>query len=388
MPRRVQQPTTPAVRTTTPSRPTQPRQPAATQQTSQAWGTQAGGRAQKKSALAALTGSLHTPAMRPLGNAPVASTIAGVPVQRATTHQFTGLQGSNELQTRTVDVSFGKLSKPQFDALKAEFGGKSTVPYDANREYGAVDFLPAQLQALVNKDLDTGAFVKLPGTERLAEDLMMGEQVSIGATPNCHGTAWEMMRAYQGATGSHVQLAYGDAQLVGERYTDAAQFSTVASAKPGEKLDTSKLQPGDVVSFSRHSPEYGDMELLHSAVYVGGGLFFEKPDTEADEYTETPYRLVTLEQVTAPISEFLGEQPSTTARRPTATLQAPAEAFASGKEDVAKLESILNKRGETIGRQLTTELIMGMGGGVRGMAFNAVTTHRVETDATGRGVIR
>jgi hypothetical protein len=31
---------------------------------------------------------------------------------------------------------------------------------------------------------------------------------------------------------------------------------------------------------------------------------------------------------------------------------------------------------------------MGMGGGVRGMAFNAVLSRRVEIDATGRGSIR
>lgn len=354
-------------------------------QTQRAWGTGAAPKA-KTPSLGALEATLHTPASRPIGNAPVASTIAGVPVKSATTLQLSGLKAERELMTRTVDVSFGKLSQSHFDALKSEFGGKSQVRFDANREYNAVDFLPPMMQALVNRDLDTGGQITLPGTESLAQDMMMGDQVSIGGTPNCHGTAWESMRAYQGTQGAHVQLAYGDAQLIEAKYSD--DFTTLASAKPGEKLDLSKLQPGDVVTFNRHDASMGDMELLHSATYVGGGLFFEKPDTESDDYAETPYRLVTLEQVTAPIADFLSEQPSMTARRPKANLPPPAEAFSAASDDVGKLEQLLNGRGETIGRQLTTELIMGMGGGVRGMAFNAVLTKKLETDANGRGVLR
>lgn len=354
-------------------------------QAQRAWG--AGGAPKTRTpALGALEATLQTPASRPIGPAPVASTIAGVPVKSATTLQLTGLKAERELMNRTVDVSFGKLSQSQFDALKTEFGGKSNVRYDASREYNAIDFLPPMLQSLVNRDLDTGKQITIAGTEKIAEDMMMGDQVSIGATPNCHGTAWEAMRAYQGTQGAHVQLAYGDAQLVEAKYSD--DFTTLATARPGEKLDTSKLQPGDVVTFNRHDASMGDMELLHSAVYVGGGLFFEKPDTESDEYSETPYRLVTLDQVTAPIADFLSEQPSMTARRPKANLPPPAEAFSAGSDDVGKLEQLLNKRGETVGRPLVTELIMGMGGGVRGMAFNAVLTKKLETDASGRGVLR
>jgi hypothetical protein len=380
MPRRVQQPSTPVV-----PRPADPRTPTTPTSTSTSWGTSTATKV-KKPVLGSIEGALIPTPTKALEPAKVATSIAGVPVRSATTSQFTGLTGAKELMTRTVDVSFGKLSRPQFDALKAEFGNKSSVPFDANREYTAVDFLPPALQGLVNRDLDTGHNVSIPGTKKLAEHMMMGELVEIGSTPNCHGTAWEMMRAYLGGASTHVQLAYGDAQLATDHYSD--KFTTLASAKPGEKLDTSKLQPGDVVSFARHDKEFGDMELLHSAVYVGGGLYFEKPDTESDQYSETPYRLVTLDQVTAPIAEFLSEQPSVTARRPKAALAPPSEAFGSASDETGKLEALLNKRGETIGKQLTTELIVGMGGGIRGMAFNAIVTKRVEIDATGRGAIR
>ena len=77
-----------------------------------------------------------------------------------------------------------------------------------------------------------------------------------------------------------------------------------------------------------------------------------------------------------------------TARRPKASLAPTAQVYAAATEDVAALEKVLNKRGETVGRPLTIELIIGLGGGVRGMAFNAVVTRRLELDAEGRGVIR
>jgi hypothetical protein len=375
----------PKVASTTAPRPAAAPKPAATAATAATWGAKGAAKA-RTPALGALNGTFHAPEQKALGKADVAGTIAGVKVKRATVAQFNGLTSARQLQTRTTHVEFGALTRPQFDALKAEFGGKSAVKYDAARAYSAVDFLPPALQALVNKDLDTGKFVEIKGSKKLADEMMMGELVTIGATPNCHGTAWEAMRQYQGTPGPHVQLAYGDAQNVGDRY--GSEFDAIASAKPGEKLELKNVKPGDVVSFSRHDAQFGDMELLHSAVYVGGGLFFEKPDTESDEYGESPYRLVTLDQVLAPIKDFLSEEPSLTARRPKAALPAPAEAFSAASDDVAKLEKLLNKRGETVGRPLTIELIMGMGGGVRGMAFNAVVTKRVETDASGLGVIR
>jgi hypothetical protein len=375
-----------AVRPQNASRATESRPANTTPATTGAWGAKAPAKL-KKPALSALDGTLVTPEKKATGPATVATAIAGVPVRSATVSQFQGLTSPNELMTRTTDVVFGKLTQPQFDALKSEFGGRSAVKFNPAREYTAIDFLPPALQALVNKDLDTGGYVTVKGTKKLAEELMMGDEVRIGATPNCHGTAWEAMRQYQGA-GAHVQLAYGDAQMADSMY--AEKFDTVSKALPGEALDLSKLKPGDVLSFNKHDKQYGDMDLLHSATYVGGGLFFEKPDTESDEYGESPYRLVTLEQVTAPIANFLGEGEgmSMTARHPKAALAATAEVYASSVEDVSQLEKLLNKRGETVGKLLTTELEMGMGGGVRGMAFNAVVTKKVEVDAEGRGVIR
>ncbi|MER2559498.1 MAG: hypothetical protein ABTQ32_02195 [Myxococcaceae bacterium] len=345
-----------------------------------------GGRPAQKPPLLGGPAAFQTPATTALGPAKLpSSTIAGVKVQSATELQFQGLTGANPLMTKSLDVRFGKLSQPQFDALKAEFGGLSQVKFDAAREYSAIDFLPPPVQALVNRDIDPGGPITIKGTKKL-NDAMGNEgrgDLEINSTPNCHGTAWEMMRAYQGQPSTHVNLLYGDAQMLGPEYDDAAKFSPLGTAQPGQKAEfLSSLKPGDLVAFKR-----GEYELLHSAVYVGGGLFFEKPNTESDQYDESPYRLVTLEQATAPIQEYLGEAPTLTALRPKQQLAPGTEAFTTG-EDAQNLEAWAAKKGQTIGKQLVREFEVSMGGGIRGLHFNAVETRRIEIGTDGRGVIR
>ncbi|MBL8921450.1 MAG: hypothetical protein JNJ54_21500 [Myxococcaceae bacterium] len=330
--------------------------------------------------------SFQTPQTTLIGPAKLASrAIASVNVKQANELQFQGLTGANPLMTKTLDVQFGRLSQPQFEALKTEFGGASQVKFDPNREYVAIDFLPPSLQALVNRDIDAGPAKSIKGTSRL-NDAMGNEgrgDLEIHSAPNCHGTAWEMMRAYQGQPSAHVSLLYGDAQLVGPHYEDPAMFTTVGAAESGKTPAFLKdLKPGDVLAFKR-----GDSELLHSAVYVGGGLFFEKPNTESDAYEESPYRLVTLEQALAPITDYAGEPPSIVGLRPKGVLPPGIEAFSTG-DDAQKLEAWAAKKGQTIGKPLVREFEVGMGGGIRGLHFNAVETARVDIGADGRGVIR
>ncbi len=346
-----------------------------------AWGAKALNR-QPASALSSLDGTLHDVRASTRGPLNFPASVAGVPVQSAREIEYQGLTGSRELMNRGADVRFGRLTQAQFDTLKAEFGGQSRVRFDPAREYTAVDFLPPALQGLVGKDLDTGSPVEIAGSEALGESMQLDGNVTVGATPNCHGTAWEAARAYQGLAGAHVQLAYGDATTAEGLYLD--EFRTVATAAPGAQLDLSNLKPGDVVTFTQ--PD-GMQALLHSAVYAGGGLFFEKPDTEVDAHGETAYRLVTFDQVTAPITDYLGSPPAVTALRPKENLAPPAQAFTAGDQG-AELESLLRQRGETLGKPVVLELILGMGGSVRGVLFNAVLTRPVSTDAQGLGVVR
>ncbi len=390
MPRVNQRPASPTVsQPTTPAAPKPSATPqAGTTATTGAWGSR-GSRPAQKPPLLGTVAALQTPRTQANGPATLpSSSIAGVPVRSATELQFQDLTGANPLMARTLDVRFGTLTQPQFDALKREFGGLSQVKFDAGREYSAVDFLPPAMQALVNRDLDPGAPVKIPGSKALNSAMNEGTgrdrgELEIGSTPNCHGTAWEMMRAYQSPGAPHVHLLYGDAQLVGPEYEDATRFQSLGKAAPGETPAFLKdLKPGDVVAFRQD-----EHTLLHSAVYAGGGLFFEKPNTESDQYEESPYRLVTYDQAVAPIAEFLDGSPSAEALRPKTTLPPGTEAFGTG-EDAKKLEAWAAKKGLSVGKQLVREMEVGMGGGIRGLHFNAVETRRVEIGADGRGLIR
>lgn len=351
------------------------------------WATGARGASSKSAALGGLEGTLVAARAKSMGPATLSQpTIAGVPVKQATVLQYTGLVGGRPEAQRGVEVSFGKLSQAQFDALAKEFGGQTRVRYDAAREYGVVDFLPPAVQGLVGKDLDAGGMVELKGTEELAEFLRAETRnVHVGATPNCHGTAWEMVRAYQGQASAHVQLGYGDAMLVGGAYED--HFKSLGVTPPGKQLDFSRLKAGDVVTVSTWDrTDKAERSLLHSAIYVGGGLFFEKPDTEADT-SETPYRLVTLEQMTGSVQGAVGREPlSLHARRPKAPLAPLAQQFAS--PDAPTLEAALAKQGKTVGKPLVMEYVMGAGGGIQGAALSAVLPKQVGVGADGRGVLR
>lgn len=319
-----------------------------------------------------------------LGPMPFAKNIAGVPVKSATRVQYQGLVGGRPEMTEAIDVGFGKLTQAQFKTLQAEFGGVSQRSYSAQDTYTARDFMSPAVQALVGQDVDAGAPVVIANTKRLAKELSLyaTSDVSISASPNCHGTAWEIARHYRTPGLKTLDLAYGDAQLVELNYP--AKFKQVV--KPTEKLAVDALKPGDVVTF-RSSKDGEEGPLLHSTTYVGGGLFFEKPDTESDAFGETAYRLVTLEQSMAPAKNFLGdaEKLFLAAWRPKAALAPTPKVFAMEDELTRKLEGTLNKQRKTVDKALTAEYEVGLAGSTRGVWFNAVLSRVLQVDARGLG---
>ncbi len=320
----------------------------------------------------------HLPATidRPATHAP--ASVAGVPVQRATELVYQGLKQGSALTNFGTELSFGKLSKPQYEALKREFGGKTQVPYDGQRAYVASDFLPPALQALVNRDFDPGPPVTLGGTSGLNKNLGNDAKrdLRISSSPNCHGTAWEAMRAFQGEARSQVELAYGDAGHASAKYDQMKSLGSTSSNDAQALL--ASLKPGDVVAFNV------GQTLAHSAVYAGGGLFFEKPDTESDESHETPYRLVPFAHVVAPIEEASGQPPEVSAFRPTSALPPTSEAYGAPTEHQAALESWAAKKGKTVGKRFTEEVDRGMSGNALGSAFNAVEVVPLSTGPDGR----
>jgi hypothetical protein len=322
--------------------------------------------------------------------------IAGLPVS-AQVQRFVGVAsmlGSSALET--LDVRFGRLTQAQFEDVKASFGGRSRVKFEPTRDYSAVDFLPPALQALVGQDLDRRDPVTLPGTAALGNGDPRRGELSIGLAPNCHGTAWEAMRAFQGKATESVALGYGEMIRMHDLVAEDKAFEklgVVPASRANDLLDLG-LRPGDCVLF-REVTDWARMTtLLHSAVYVGSGLFFEKPNTEgADvaqperyrDHEETPFRLVTLDMMKAPIAGLVDDRFTIEARRPVAPLPLAAEAFGSPLEK--DVQTYAAGRGATLDTRLVLELEQGAAGNIRAEHASALVEVALRDRADGTTVI-
>ena len=336
--------------------------------------------------LASLQGKLTVAGTADTGAATIASSIAGVPLTRARALRFTGVT-ADASQLVSLELGFGRLDKKQFELLKAEFGGLSEVPHTATRDYSVIDFLPPVVQALVHRDYDATAGVTLPGTQSLRDG--PGEDLIVSITPNCHGTAYEVARSYQQRVRPPtVSVLYGDAMPMVDAYDDTKLFKPLGAAKPGDDPARllAQLRPGDLLAH-RTWMDGAPGSLLHSAVYLGGGLVFEKPDTEV-EGNETPYRLATYAQSKALVAAAVGDEPAILAFR-AQNLTPAADLFALARLDkklAQKLTSWATKKHGTLDKPLTIEYELGSGGGVRATHAVAIDVHKLFVGADGRGL--
>lgn len=298
--------------------------------------------------------------------------VGGVPVQDATSERFVGYQNDflAPVALTTADLDFGKLSESQYQSLKNEFGGLTSVGYDPAREYEAADFLPPVPQALLNQDLQIPEPVTLPDSADYSWP--PGDDVPVDLTANCHGTSWEAMRAFQGHNETaHIYL--GEAVNIDDAL-QSKDFTTVG--EPGKSIPAG-LQPGDVVAF-REKSEWARMTmLLHTATYVGGGLFFEKPNTESKD-EDSPYRLGTWSMVTGPVEQYVEGRWEAQAYRPAKELEPGCERFRSDLlDDWQQQHGALDK-------PVLTVIEPSLGGGVRAMYNTAMATVDLQQRADGR----
>ena len=140
------------------------------------------------------------------------------------------------------------------------------------------------------------------------------------------------------------------------------------------------LRPGDVVAFEEESDWKRMTMLLHTAVYVGGGLFFEKPNTESDG-EDSPYRLATWEMLTAPVDNYVEGRYSAQAYRPNRELPPGSETFKSNQLDEWQSEH------GALDKPVLTVMEPSMGGGIRGMWSTAMAAVPVGRGENGRGIL-
>lgn len=247
----------------------------------------------------------------------------------------------------TVQIDFGLLDAEEFANLHSEFGGRSETIYDPEREYTVRDFLPPVLQALVNQDLELPEPVTLPDSES-TELLPWEGNKTVDLTMNCHATSWEAARAYQGDR-RELNIFLGEMVVMDNLL--ASDFEVLP--------DESDLKPGDIVAFEEVSDWARMTMLLHTAVYVGGGLYFEKPNTESPG-EDAPYRLATREMLEKPVSDYSDGSFKSIAYRPRRELLSSQEAFGSHQLDEWALEN------GPLGLTTCSVLEQSMGGGILG----------------------
>lgn len=304
--------------------------------------------------------------------------IAGVPVASAQELAFEKVKGEYVQNATSADVRFGRLTENQFADLRAEFQCTETLKYSSQKEYALRDFLPPMLQVLLHRDLDAKRAVKIEGSKKFALTKFGnrdGKDLIIRSTVNCHGTAWEVMRAYQGKNLREAELLFGDGLQMEGLLNDSKSFQAVRFS--GQAKELKNLRPGEAVAFFDESKN-----LLHTSVYVGGGLFFEKPNTESDSDDETPYRLATFDQVQKPLKELGFSELTVKAFRSVQTLPKGPDAFKS--EEGETLEAWLKERGQALDAPVTTYQAFGLLGATQGVEFLAVQKARWSLDAQGR----
>lgn len=194
-----------------------------------------------------------------------------------------------------VEVALSINSAQQVHELNRVFGGQTVKEFTAGQTYSLVDFLPPLVQALNgHRFLVHDEYTKV---RKSSGELTERE---IQTMTNCWTTAYEIARL-----NSPVNAARSEKSM-SVFFISGPQIERVLKdPKFGKRLNSSaELRPGDMILISKRAGEiYGpnaprptEPILLHAAIFVDTGLFFEKTGVDSQNL----YRLVQEQDMMAP----------------------------------------------------------------------------------------
>jgi hypothetical protein len=230
----------------------------------------------------------------------------------------------------SLGFELGHLSHGQWQKLTKIYGAWHNAsllpPYNSQRNYDLLDFMPPTLQAL-----DRHRFY---AQEQRVAGRTLGVQeplTKIQLVTNCWGTVYEVLRLAHRPKVESPILFVTAAQPMLETLR---QVSTPADAE----------KPGDILLISHR---HGDREYLdHTVLVIDRNLYFEKAGTG----DEVPYRFVasdTLRQIWNPaIFRYELRRPL-----PDKPLPPPGDRFSLKQQSV--LGRSLRKDGWTLGAKLS-----------------------------------
>ncbi|MGB7416063.1 MAG: hypothetical protein WA902_17805, partial [Thermosynechococcaceae cyanobacterium] len=173
-----------------------------------------------------------------------------------------------------LGFEFGTLTRSQWQQLKQTYTrwqNRRLAPYDPQRKYTLMDFMPPLMQAL-NAHQFHEEQVQLP--QPLLE-VLPRKNGTASAISNCWGTLYEILRTAQNDRAKPYTFMAGPNQI--EAWLQQASAPV-----------TGRAQPGDILLIQHRRGELTYLD--HVVLVIDDQLFFEKAGTG----DETPYRLIDL----------------------------------------------------------------------------------------------
>lgn len=186
-------------------------------------------------------------------------------------HAFTG--PLNPCDAYALEMRFSPMTRQQFDALTNAYGGSGFVPYSETARYELSDFQPPVIQALIGFRFPPIIEEGYASLKRDAAEFNLDSDICTQA--NCYSTVWEVVRAkpFKTVKDKGVFCLFWEGEYVFNE--------TICKAEYGKVITPDSLRAGDVVMFfDRTSEKY--RSLMHAAVFIDNGLYFEKTDSDGD----------------------------------------------------------------------------------------------------------
>ena len=283
-----------------------------------------------------------------------------------------------------VRIVFEPLTHDQYKLLMTHYGGQEFVPYEPDRIYQLIDFLPPKMQAYVNRWL-------IP-TQQRDQRIPLDWQhpflegpVSTSVAMNCWTMAYEILREWgKPWSSSEGKLAYFgplDAEKIMTRNEKAILSK---ESLPREDWEKSKVttrnkgrKPGDLLEIETKYSTFGP---AHVALWIDDDLYFEKTNIGSDQ----PIRLVFYSDVISnylaqddpkkPMTmDFIRFKPSALPNQESLAGRDPL-----GRNDLSPLPGDLKEK-------IIFTLDMGLGGSLKEFSANRILTFPIGRDTrTGR----
>ncbi len=300
----------------------------------------------------------------------------GARVEKKTSSKFDSLY--SEQDKYYLSVSLEKLSKPQFDALRAQYGSRSQVPYQPERNYNLSDFLPPSMQAVIDQTFTpvSYSFEALNETEEYEHllesdsgvDFWALKKNGLGIQTNCWNTTFENLNA----------ILFDKTEY--RIYVPARWTADGDVDLHSEKIKQQDIKLWDMLIVREKSVNDGEIAMLmHTAILINENVVFEKTDSSEND----PYRLSLVEDVVAKYQEIFGDRLVVEYRR--ATQAFPEQPYLS---DPIILSIIKKFHPEVNIDTIASGCETGMGGGCDMYHTSVVSTEIITYKKTGRGILR